>query len=61
MVRTIARKLPLLTIGRTIELSSLSSSIGPAAEAFQRGEAGAEVIEGELDPGLRQLREERWR
>ena len=30
----------------------------PAAEALQRGEAGAEVIKGELDPGLRQLREE---
>ena len=30
----------------------------PAAEALQGGEAGAEVIERELDSGLRQLREE---
>jgi hypothetical protein len=30
----------------------------PAAEALEGGEAGAEVIERELDPGRRQLSEE---
>jgi hypothetical protein len=58
VVRTMVRKLTLLAIGRTSDMSSLSSLTGPAAQALQRGEAGAEVVEGDPYAELGQLGEE---